>query len=49
MHRERFVKTTNTSSESWADRKDVVDGWEAEAVGSLTLKIPSPPIADFEV
>lgn len=35
-------------SDGWADRLDVVDGYEAEAEGGISIRIHSPPVASFD-
>jgi hypothetical protein len=35
-------------SESWSDRRDVVEGHEEEAVGSLIFRLTSPSVNDFK-
>ncbi|XP_063225239.1 uncharacterized protein LOC134532599 isoform X5 [Bacillus rossius redtenbacheri] len=35
-------------SDGWADRADVTDGYEHEATGSITIRINSPHVAEFD-
>lgn len=35
-------------SDGWADRLDVVQGYEAEAEGGISIRIHSPPVASFD-
>lgn len=38
----------NIFSDGWADRLDVVEGYEAEAEGGISIRIHSPPVASFD-
>ena len=35
-------------SDGWADRMDVVQGYEAEAVGGISIRIHSPRVDSFD-
>ncbi|XP_059820578.1 metabotropic glutamate receptor 5b [Hypanus sabinus] len=35
-------------SDGWADRYDVIDGYQREAVGGITIKLQSPDVAWFD-
>jgi hypothetical protein len=35
-------------SDGWADRSDVTDGYESQARGSISIRIHSPNVTDFE-
>ena len=47
----RFNQTGHfllVGSDGWADRLDVVDGYEAEAEGGISIRIHSPPVISFD-
>ncbi|KAI9554763.1 glutamate receptor [Daphnia sinensis] len=47
----RFNQTGHfllVGSDGWADRLDVVQGYEAEAEGGISIRIHSPPVASFD-
>jgi hypothetical protein len=35
-------------SDGWADRSDVTDGYEKQARGSISIRIHSPNVTDFD-
>jgi hypothetical protein len=35
-------------SDGWADRSDVTDGYESQARGSMSIRIHSPNVTDFD-
>lgn len=35
-------------SDGWADRDEVIDGYEAEASGGITMKLRSPEVKSFD-
>lgn len=35
-------------SDGWADRQDVVDGYEQQALGSISIRIHSPALKSFD-
>ncbi|KAJ9583836.1 hypothetical protein L9F63_021839, partial [Diploptera punctata] len=35
-------------SDGWADRSDVTDGYEMQAMGSISIRIHSPNVTDFD-
>lgn len=35
-------------SDGWADRYDVIDGYQREAAGGITIKLQSPDVAWFD-
>jgi hypothetical protein len=35
-------------SDGWADRSDVTDGFESQARGSMSIRIHSPNVTDFD-
>lgn len=37
-----------SSSDGWADRDEVIEGYEAEASGGITIKLQSPEVLSFD-
>jgi hypothetical protein len=48
----KFLNITNRfliiGSDGWADRQDVVEGLEQQAVGSISIRIHSPAVKSFD-
>jgi metabotropic glutamate receptor 1 len=48
----KFLNLTNRfliiGSDGWADRQDVIDDYEQQAVGSISIRIHSPSVKSFD-
>lgn len=42
------MKYINYYSDGWADRADVVEGYEKQALGSISIRIHSPRVESFD-
>ncbi|XP_032879317.1 metabotropic glutamate receptor 5 [Amblyraja radiata] len=43
-----YDKRMTSDNDGWADRYDVVDGYQREAAGGITIKLQSPDVAWFD-
>lgn len=43
-----FPQSLNCFSDGWADRDEVIEGYEVEANGGITIKLQSPEVRSFD-
>lgn len=46
--RKKYSRDILFYSDGWADRSDVTDGYERQARGSMSVRIHSPNVTDFD-